>query len=97
MKRIQVIIFVLLCIVSSCSTPHSIILNCEDPTIDIYVDEDYVGRGNIRYVFPKGKTTIEITCFENGQELYRRTIYKNACSSNEVLDIIPQRSLNYSH
>ena len=95
-KVIQSIVLLFFAITSSCSTPHCIILNCEDPTIDIFVDEEYIGRGNVRYVFPKGKNTIEITCSENGQELYRRTIYKDACSTNEILDIVPQRNLNYS-
>lgn len=96
-KQFAIFILTLSSILTSCSAPHSIILFCEDPTIDILVDEEYIGRGNVRYVFPQGKTTIEVKCLESGQEVYRRTIYKDACSSNEVLDIVPQRGLNYSH
>lgn len=73
-----IIISVLVCFaaigVSSCSSTKTIGLTCQERQIEIYVDDEYLGRDLVYYTVPKGRDYIEVSCRENGVEVYHRRI-----------------------
>lgn len=60
--------------VSSCSTTKTIGLTCQERQIEIYVDDEFLGRDLVYYTIPKGRQYIEVSCRDNGVEVYHRTI-----------------------
>lgn len=88
--------YLLLLCFAACSTTNRLNFACDDPTIDIYIDGEYVGRDLVNYSFPKDKRTIEVSCFENGTEVYRRTYYVSSYQNNELINLQVQRDYKYS-
>ena len=60
--------------ISSCSSTKTIGLACQERQIEIYVDDEYLGRDLVYYTVPKGCEYIEVSCRENGMEVYHRRI-----------------------
>lgn len=46
----------------------------QERQIEIYVDDEYLGRDLVYYTVPKGREYIEVSCRENGMEVYHRRI-----------------------
>lgn len=70
-----IVVFVVATIgLSSCSSTKTIGLVCQERQIEIYVDEEYLGRDLVYYTVPKGREYIEVSCRENGMEVYHRRI-----------------------
>ena len=67
-------LFGILSVVSSCSSAKTIGLSCNERQIEIFVDDEYLGRDLVYYTVPKGRKTIEVSCRENGIEVYHRRI-----------------------
>lgn len=59
---------------SSCGSSKTIGLTCAERQIEIYVDDEYLGRDLVYYTIPKGWKRIEVSCRENGIEVYHRRI-----------------------
>ena len=72
------IAIILLCVapigMSSCSSTKTIGLTCQERQIEIYVDDEYLGRDLVYYTVPKNRQYIEVSCRENGMEVYHRRI-----------------------
>ncbi len=47
---------------------------CKERQIEIYVDDEYLGRDMVYYTVPKGRQYIEVSCREEGMEVYKRRI-----------------------
>lgn len=61
--------------VESCSSSSRLIgLSCQERQIEIYVDNQYCGRDLIYYSAPRSQKYIEVSCRENGVEVYSRRI-----------------------
>lgn len=60
----------------SCSSTKTIglTLTCQERQIEIYVDDEYLGRDLVYYTVPKGREYIEVSCREKGLEVYNRRI-----------------------
>lgn len=62
-------------LLASCgTTAKTIALSCQERQIEIYVDNEYLGRDLVYYTVPKGREYIEVSCRDNGVEVYHRTI-----------------------
>lgn len=59
---------------SSCNSVQTIGFNCKERQIEIYVDDEYLGRDLVYYTIPKGCKYIEVSCRDNGIEVYHRRI-----------------------
>ena len=60
---------------TGCSTASkTIALTCQERQIEIYVDDEYLGRDLVYYTVPKGHDYIYVSCRENGMEVYQRRI-----------------------
>ena len=73
-KSIICLVSLLTTSLSSCSTTKTIGLTCQERQIEIYVDDEYLGRDLVYYTVPKGREYIEVSCRENGMEVYHRRI-----------------------
>lgn len=60
---------------SSCATNIPISILCNEQHVEIYINEEYVGRGLVNYIIPKGTDYINVSCRENGFEIYNRNYY----------------------
>lgn len=65
----------LICVpLTSCSSTKTFAITCQERQIEIYVDDDYLGRDLVYYTVPKGREYIEVSCRENGDEVYHKRI-----------------------
>ena len=68
-------------ILSSCATYNQISLLCNEQHIDLYIDEEHVGRGLINYTLPKKHNYINVSCRENGIEVYSKRYFVRGCKN----------------
>ena len=92
----KLVIICTLTILGACASPTRLNFSCDDPTIDIYVDGEYVGKSLVNYVFPNSKQTVVVSCYEGGKEVYRRTFRKDGHVNNELIDLQIERNYQYS-
>ncbi len=58
----------------SCSSTKTFAFTCQERQIEIYVDDEYLGRDLVYYTVPKGREYIEVSCRDGGVEVYHRRI-----------------------
>lgn len=83
----------LIVILVGCVSPTRVNFSCDDPTVDIYIDGEYAGKALVNYVFPNSKQDVVVTCYDEGREVYRRTISKEGRINNELIDLQIQHNL----
>lgn len=49
-------------------------MSCQERQIEIYVDDEYLGRDLVMYTIPKERKYIEVSCRDKGIEVYHRRI-----------------------
>lgn len=91
------IIFAAIAAISFCSCASSIPINlsCDEQHIKIYVDGEYVGRGLVHYIVPKGNDYINVSCRENGIEIYSRNFYVKG-KKNQLYELSIPKDYRYS-
>lgn len=47
---------------------------CQERQIEIYADDEYLGRDLGYYTVPKGREYVEVSCRDNGVEVYHRRL-----------------------
>lgn len=68
---------------------------CQERQVEIYVDDEYLGRDIVYYTVPKGREYIVVSCRDNGMEVYRRRI--NVKYSNDaVIELQIPKNYKYS-
>ena len=80
--------------VISCSSTKTIALSCKERQIEIFVDDEYLGRDLVYYTVPKGREYVEVSCRENGMEVYHRRINVKDRNGNLIELQIPK---NYKY
>ena len=58
-----------------CSSAKTIAFSCQERQIEIYADGEYLGRDLVYYTIPKGREYVEVSCREDGVEVYNRRYY----------------------
>ena len=79
----------------SCSSPKTVALSCRERQIEIFVDDQYLGRDLVYYTIPKGRQYIEVSCRENGVEVYGRRI-NVANRKGNLIEIQITKNYRYS-
>lgn len=75
---------------SACASSTSVSFLCDNEELQIFVNNEYVGKGLVKYIAPKGITTAEVECKDNGVTVYSRTYYIKG-NNNVLFDIkVPQ-------
>lgn len=72
--QIFIVIISAIGLLSCSSATKTLALTCQERQIEIYVDDEYLGRDLVYYTVPKGREYIEVSCRENGMEVYHRRI-----------------------
>lgn len=75
---------------TSCSTPQTFVFSCQERQIEIYVDDQYLGRDLVYYTPAKGQEYIEVSCKENGVEVYHKRINTKNKNGNLIELQIPK-------
>ncbi|MDE6091392.1 MAG: hypothetical protein K2G41_11945 [Duncaniella sp.] len=81
--------------ISSCSSTKTIGFTCQERQIEIYVDDEYLGRDLVYYTVPKGREYIEVSCRDNGIEVFRRRISVND-SKGILIELQIPKNYKYS-
>ena len=88
---------ILLFFIVSCSSPRNVVIACQERHIEIYVDGQYLGRDMVDYIIPKGQKYAEISCRNNGIEVYYRKVYVEDLKTGNIIEIQIPRNLKYSN
>lgn len=84
-----------LSILTSCAaSTKTLTFSCQERQIEIYVDDEFLGRDLVHYTVPKGREYVEVSCREGGVEIYHRRI--NVKNRNGTL-IELQMPKNYKY
>lgn len=94
MKQLIITTFTILSL-ASCASSIPINLSCDEQHIEIYVNDEYAGRGLIHYIVPKGDDYINVSCRENGIEIYSRTFYVKG-KKNQLFELAIPKDYRYS-
>lgn len=70
-------------------------LACKERQIEIYVDDEYLGRDLVYYTVPKGRSHIEVSCRENGVEVYQRRISVEG-KNGQLIELQIPKNYKYS-
>lgn len=84
-------------LVASCSSPRNILLTCQERHIEIYVDGQYLGRDMVNYTVPKGQKYVEVSCRDNGTEVYHKKIYTDDLKNKNLVELQIPKNLKYSN
>lgn len=93
--KLTLILSAAIVFLSSCSSSIPISLLCNEQHIEIYVDDEYLGRGLVQYIVPKGNEYINVSCRENGIELYSRKFYVKG-KKNHLFELNIPKNYRYS-
>ena len=83
-------------LLAACTSPTQLIFSCDDPSVNIYIDEEFAGNSLVSYTFPKGVKSVVVKGNLDGREIYCRTYYKDAWSGSNVVDIPVLKDYEYS-
>ncbi len=78
----------------SCAA-SSVVLTCQEPTVEMYINEEYAGRDMVRYSAKRGNDIMRVTCKENGVEVYTRT-YNIRGYKNRLIELTIPKDYRYS-
>lgn len=96
MKKIKTLISFIVgaMILTSCgATSVSFLCNRDD--LEIYVNNEYVGKGMVTYTLPSQVTTAEVECKKDGITVFSRKYYVKG-SNGKLFDINVPDNQTYS-
>lgn len=83
--------------VTSCSYSRNLVITCQERYIEIYVNGQYLGRDMVYYTVPKGQNYVEISCRDNGNEVYLKKIYTDDLNKENMIELQIPKNLRYSN
>lgn len=85
MKRIKNACWVSMTILLllACNTMTTVSFLCQQEDLQIYVNQEYVGKGLVHYSAPKGINIAHVECKKDGITVYERTY--NIKGANRIL------------
>ena len=96
MRHYRLFIFLVVIITfSACASTTTVNFLCKQDNIQIYVNDEYVGNGLVKYTAPKGVTTAEVECKRDGITIYSKSFYIKG-QNNVLYDIIIPEYNSYS-
>lgn len=81
-------------ILCCCTSTKTIAFSCQERYVEIFVDDEYLGRDLVYFTLPKGKDYIDVSCRDNGIEIYHRSISVKGLNGNLIELQIPK---NYKY
>lgn len=83
-------------ILYSCAVSVPVHFLCNEQHIEIYVDNEYLGRGQVSYKVPKGTDYVNVSCREEGIEVYSRNFYVKG-AKNQLFELNIPKNYRYSN
>lgn len=80
---------------TACASAISVSFLCDDEDLQIYVNNQYVGKGLVRYTAPKDVTTAVVECKRDGITIYTKDYYIKG-NNNALFDIKIPNNNSYS-
>ncbi len=77
-------------LLAGCTTARLVHLSCPENTVEIYVNDEYAGRNLVQYTVPAGCQYIEVSCRQDGVEIYGRRYYVKGMKSSLIELQIPK-------
>ena len=97
MKKLLIVLTISMCfILTSCNTLTQIGLLCDEDYIEIYIDDEYVGHRLIYYTVPKHCDYINVSCRENGIEVFSKNYFVRGCK-NQLFELNIPKNYQYSN
>ena len=87
MKLCGIIFFVTLI---SCKAYFPVTFMCEDTTVELYANDEYIGTNMATYNVPKGVQYVTIRCVENGKDIFTRKYYVKGMKNALITVNIPE-------
>ena len=78
-------LFITSVFLGSCSSSKTISFYCKERQIEIFIDDQYLGRDLVEYTISKDRKYIEVSCRENGIEIYHKRLNVKELSKNNTL------------
>lgn len=96
-KFMKHFVLAVITIIAFCACASSIPINllCDEQHVEIYVDGEYIGRGLVHHIVPKGNDYINVSCRENGIEIYSRRFYVKG-GKNQLYELRIPKDYRYS-
>lgn len=80
---------------TSCSSSKTIGFHCEEQQVEIYINDEYAGRGLVNYRLPKSMESVKVSCMQDGKEIYTRTFYVKG-KKGQLFDLQIPKDYRYS-
>lgn len=75
---------------NSCSSIKTFAFQCDRQDIALYVNDVLIGNGNGEYTIQKGEKNLQVSCRENGIEVYSRNFPIDYLQGNYIELSIPK-------
>lgn len=79
----------------SCVSTTSVSFLCDNQDLEIYVNEEYVGKGLVTYTAPKHISVAEVCCKKGGVPVYTRS-YNLRGLNRRLIDLKVPSSMGFS-
>ena len=77
-------------IMTSCKSYFTVTFFCEDPTIELYANDEYIGANMASYNVPRGMRYVTIRCVENEKDVFTRKYYVKGMKKALITVSIPE-------
>lgn len=94
-KSLSIIACACMATLLSCSSSTTVSLLCDERQVEMYVDDEYAGRGLVQVTVPRNKERIKVSCRENGLEIYSRTYYIKG-KDKQLIELSIPKDYRYS-
>lgn len=75
---------------TSCSSIKTYVFQCDRQDIALYVNDVLIGNGHGEYTIQKGEKNLQVSCRENGKEVYLRNYPIDYLNGNYIELSIPK-------
>ena len=95
MKTKILLLFLLTLLFSSCKSYFPVTFLTNKTDIEIYVDDEYIGKNMVTYRVPNGVQEVTVRCFDGGREVLVRKVYVKGMK-NRIIEINIPDDYKYS-
>lgn len=81
---------------TSCSTSKEISFLCDDEQIEMYINDEYAGKGLVKVTVSGNTENVKVSCRENGMEIYSRTFYVKNKDKEQLYELSIPKDYRYS-
>ena len=74
----------------SCKSYYAVTFFCEDTTVEMYANDEYIGTNMATYNVPRGMRHVTIRCVENGKDVFTRKYYVKGMKNALITVSIPE-------